>query len=75
MSEQSRRVAAERRKSELLGDKFLALGLRVRQFRDSQFYNLDANEEKLLLNMEQALLAMSRARVGALDRREHERIV
>lgn len=65
MSEQSRRIAAEQRKSTILSARFKTMAARIHQLRDSQFNTLDVYEEKTLLNMEQCLLALSKARVGA----------
>jgi hypothetical protein len=64
MSEQSKRISSEVRKSNLLSVRFEVMAGRVLQLRDSQFGVLDVYEEKTLMNIEQCLMALSKARVG-----------
>jgi hypothetical protein len=64
MSEQSKRISSEVRKSNLLSVRFEVMAGRVLQLRDSQFGVLDVHEEKTLMNIEQCLMALSKARVG-----------
>ena len=64
MAEQFRRIKAEERKSTLLGKHLAALAKRVHQLRDAQFDVLSLHEERLLINMEQALLALAKLRIG-----------
>jgi len=65
MSEQSRRIAAEQRRSTILSKRFKTMADHINSLRDSQFETLDISEEKLLINMEQCLLALAKARIGA----------
>lgn len=65
MSEQSRRITAEQRRSIILSKKFSALAERVHRLRDTEFYELWFEEAEYLACVEHQLLAMSKARVGA----------
>lgn len=65
MSASSRRIQSELNASKKMQRRFAATALRIKVFRDSVFIHATAEEDRVLGEMVDKLLRMSKAREGA----------
>lgn len=64
MSGQSRRIAAEVKRSSVIGDRFAIMADRIHQLSDSKYEDMTQYELAALSEMEQKFLSLARARKG-----------